>query len=587
MSIESPSSSVSTNAYLFHDVKGNQLRIFTESTIQGRPKLVASLKKAGAINAHIKNAQIILVDSFAESAKSLAAVWRDKVVLDVGWAYQAIGRGSYQGEDEDWGGHCVRGDSVDDGVLPTHASAKSPLPTPRQMPTQRTTFSHVESPASSSRIPRRSEMVAGPSTSSPQSLSHPSTSSMILPPSSQTPNLVDGGLLQHDIAPSQRPPSILPSMPSQLTENAASSSQQQSLSGAFITPDAARALVFGMFGQAFGTVLLQAVQHHETNSPYPHSPIFQPPSPAMSNTVHPYQDHRDETVSARNSVPGPSMTLCMKEKRRETFMEPIAKRPRLSTGAGLQPIFRTESGEPLAFFVSMDLNNRSDIVDLIKKNGGKIYADIPHADIVVLAPCKKSFVDHLMAAVTARKPAVQATFVHQCVLGRTLLDPGDFSFEGFEAKNRKNQAFTVCLDDLEDRASPPRKSKDGRRKKRSESTGLPTKASPSKQERSLGAEPLVEAEVQHTLAKKALSSTWSDLPNMGDPAIQTCLLSMLGDNIRQLLTKGLPNDTQDKVPKTRPLVPYVDIVLKRKRGPDSDNIPSQSKRPRGLPRSSD
>ncbi len=47
-------------------------------------------------------------------------------------------------------------------------------------------------------------------------------------------------------------------------------------------------------------------------------------------------------------------------------------------------------------------------------------------------------------------------------------------------------------------------------------------------------------------AKKALSSTWSDLPNMGDPAIQTCLLSMLGDNIRQLLTKGLPNDTQGK-----------------------------------------
>lgn len=277
------------------------------------------------------------------------------------------------------------GDSVDDGVLPTHASAKyvkpdlsfctssmivsfprSPLPTPRQMPTQRTTFSHVESPASSSRIPRRSEMVAGPSTSSPQSLLHPSTSSMISPPSSQAPNLVDGGLLQHDIAPSQRPPLILPSMPSQLTENAASSSQQQSLSGTFITPDAARALVFGMFGQAFGKVLLQTVQHPKTNSPYPYSPIFQPPSPAMSNTVHPYQDHRDETVSARNSAPGPSMTPRIKEKRRETFIEPIAKRPRLSTGAGLQPIFRAESGEPLAFYVSMDLNNRSDIVDLIK-----------------------------------------------------------------------------------------------------------------------------------------------------------------------------------------------------------------------------
>ncbi|PSS34119.1 hypothetical protein PHLCEN_2v1829 [Hermanssonia centrifuga] len=388
MSIESPSSSVSTNAYIFHDGEGNQLRIFTESTIQGRPKLVASLKKAGAINAHIKNAQIILVDSSAEPAKSLAAVWRDKVVLDVCWAYQAIGRGAYQGEDEDWGGHCVRGDSVDDGVLPTHASAN------------------------------------------------------------QTP-----------------PVDVMNDSSAQLQESVPPSLSQ---------------------GHA--------------SSPYPSSPIFQPTSPAMSDTVHPHQDHRDETVSARNSVPGPSVTPRMKEKRRETFMEPVAKRPRLSTGVGLQPIFRTESGEPLAFFVSMDLNNRNDIVNLIKKNGGKIYADIPHADIVVLAPRKGPFADHLMAAVIAQKPAVQATFVHQCVLERTLLDPGDFSFEGVEAKNRKNQVFTVRLDDLEDRASPLRKSKDERRKKRSgESTGSPTRASPSKRERSLSAEPLVEVEVQHTV----------------------------------------------------------------------------------------
>ncbi len=135
-----------------------------------------------------------------------------------------------------------------------------------------------------------------------------------------------------------------------------------------------------------------------------------------------------------------------------------------------------------------------------QKNGGKIYADIPHADIVVLAPRKGPFADHLMAAVIAQKPAVQATFVHQCVLERTLLDPGDFSFEGVEAKNRKNQVFTVRLDDLEDRASPLRKSKDERRKKRSgEATGSPTKASPSNRERSPSAEPLVKAEVQHTL----------------------------------------------------------------------------------------
>ncbi|KAH9950408.1 hypothetical protein B0H21DRAFT_868708 [Amylocystis lapponica] len=85
-------------------------------------------------------------------------------------------------------------------------------------------------------------------------------------------------------------------------------------------------------------------------------------------------------------------------------------------------IFKNGDGEPLQFFVQLDIRTRSYIVQLIKKNGGKVVSDIPVADYAVLGPNSKTFVDLLRSAEVANTPAVQANFVIDSVEDEALLD---------------------------------------------------------------------------------------------------------------------------------------------------------------------
>ncbi|KIK83663.1 hypothetical protein PAXRUDRAFT_14596 [Paxillus rubicundulus Ve08.2h10] len=132
------------------DAQGNSLKINLQSVeLEGRPKLVRTLKNSGAlVVSFTKEADIILVDSTTESGKRLIRTWghdSHNVVLEHTWARSSIDAGRPLLEADNWGGAMTVDDGKPvtiDGVVVDEDEleevealvTKSPLPTPRVTP---------------------------------------------------------------------------------------------------------------------------------------------------------------------------------------------------------------------------------------------------------------------------------------------------------------------------------------------------------------------------------------------------------------------------------------------------------------------
>ncbi|KAF9076221.1 hypothetical protein BDP27DRAFT_1414754 [Rhodocollybia butyracea] len=81
----------------------------------------------------------------------------------------------------------------------------------------------------------------------------------------------------------------------------------------------------------------------------------------------------------------------------------------------------TRNGKSLVFFVQVDLSQRHDLVNKIKKHGGIITPDHNVADFSILSPKSKTF-SALFKAV--KGPAISTTFIHDCVEKGRLLHIG-------------------------------------------------------------------------------------------------------------------------------------------------------------------
>ncbi|KAF8640628.1 hypothetical protein AX17_000288 [Amanita inopinata Kibby_2008] len=128
---------------IFRQVDGSSLHVFVEACgIVNRPKVVRTLKKAGAIICNDpKHAQIILVDPRSTEGRRFVHDWGsdiDKVVLDYAWVSKCLAAGKALKEEDQWG-NCLTQDEglstesepgfEDDAVI-----ASNPLPTPRITP---------------------------------------------------------------------------------------------------------------------------------------------------------------------------------------------------------------------------------------------------------------------------------------------------------------------------------------------------------------------------------------------------------------------------------------------------------------------
>ncbi|KAG1801680.1 uncharacterized protein HD556DRAFT_1339188 [Suillus plorans] len=110
---------------------------------------------------------------------------------------------------------------------------------------------------------------------------------------------------------------------------------------------------------------------------------------------------------------------------------------RTNAGKNSGEVFLDDQGQPLTFFVQVDLQGRSGVVSNIKKNKGKIIGSIADADYVILFTRSQTFQGLLSEAHACDKVPIQSAFVADCIAENMLLDESEYMLDTVSTKNAK------------------------------------------------------------------------------------------------------------------------------------------------------
>ncbi|KAG6856647.1 hypothetical protein H0H87_002237 [Tephrocybe sp. NHM501043] len=408
----------------------SQWRVFVSASgINGRPKLVRTLKKAGAfICSDPKQSNVILVDATSESGKAFIREWgndTDKVVLKHSWANACISSSKALGKDDDWGGFLA----IDDGLPLTKNGSEITEDLPVcSLPTPRITPAEAPSPASTqqARIPAPA----------------PPHVAAMLPHntiSNTPPNTFDGSymaLYMQQMLQQQQQAFL--HMQMQMQQQQPTFTGTNSMPSFVYPPDPNNPL------SSFPLSMPQLSQSMNSynpnpfftspnqNTPFPpetsssaEPPDFQtrahavPPSLRRKSPILPRSTPSSHTSDAQmRSISPTSMHI----PSASSYQHPSQPASLLST------LFKTEDGEQITFFVQIGLYKRSDTVNAIKKHGGKIVTNHCNADFAVFYTREKPNDQLYEAAVAAGRPTVIPAFVHDCITQNKILDTSPYNF---------------------------------------------------------------------------------------------------------------------------------------------------------------
>ncbi|KAG5724652.1 40S ribosomal protein S16 [Termitomyces sp. T112] len=415
---------------LFQD-ETSPRRIFVSANgINGRPKLVRTLKKAGAIIcSDPKQANVILVDPTSDAGREFIREWgsdTDKVVLQHTWVAACIAASKVLGKDDGWGGFLTFDDGLPiakEDTDPAEDTIKSPLPTPRITPVE------VPSSTSNQSAPTTApDLSFGSQSSLQDTVPNGSLNSYPLNSPFANQQMYQQAFMMH--------PAFIAQMQQQAfgQPNAMPVFQHPTGPNGPLTPYSS-----GMNPFSFD------ISNMNVNPPYgtfnrnmfPQDPFNNSSSPNPtdfnSSTVPP-SFRRKSPILSRST---PASYTSGEQMRSISPTSTLASRPSQSIsqrapsrGSSLSgALFRTKNGLELSFFVQVDLSNRSRTVTAIKKNGGKIVSSNKTADYAILYSQSKTFLQLLESTTLAGRPAVSAAFVHDCVDRNKLLNTSLYEFE--------------------------------------------------------------------------------------------------------------------------------------------------------------
>ncbi|KAI0322668.1 hypothetical protein OF83DRAFT_1167363 [Amylostereum chailletii] len=113
-------------------------------------------------------------------------------------------------------------------------------------------------------------------------------------------------------------------------------------------------------------------------------------------------------------------------------------------------VFTTKKGEPLDIFVQIELRDRTEVTTAIKKNGGRITADIGTAAYCVMCTRLTTYRDLRREADTCARIVVSADFILNSVEEGKLQDPDDYSLmqapSPKKKKGRKSTSFFTAYE---------------------------------------------------------------------------------------------------------------------------------------------
>ncbi|KAG1899288.1 uncharacterized protein F5891DRAFT_954301, partial [Suillus fuscotomentosus] len=125
----------------------------------------------------------------------------------------------------------------------------------------------------------------------------------------------------------------------------------------------------------------------------------------------------------------------------DVFEQSLLSSPgRTNAGKNSGEVFLDDQGQPLTFFVQVDLQGRSGVVSNIKKNKGKIIGSIADADYVILFTRSQTFQGLLSEAHACDKVPIQSAFVADCIAENMLLDESEYMLDTTPTKKVKQMS---------------------------------------------------------------------------------------------------------------------------------------------------
>ncbi|KAJ7783724.1 hypothetical protein DFH07DRAFT_201069 [Mycena maculata] len=427
-----------------HTAEGSIPELFVENkkpirfyvdpgSVINRPKLIRLLKSAGAsIASDPKSSDLILVQSDATSGQRFVRDWAaEKKVLEAKWVYDSVSAGRLLKESDQWGGCLAAEDlSVVLDELPSHN-----LPTPRITPVEQ-----VE------QTPNNWPSNGPPPYPNPQYPNHSAPGSRH---SSQQPSGMNGPIYSNNI-PHQQPilQNQIPQFPQQPGMQQPFPPQMPHFSNGIAFDPAIYAAALmdvmqrwpGLPPQAQGPGMQNMFFPQGMNpmmNPMMHSqpPGLMPAAYDQSHLPALVLDPLPPSLSRKSSVD-------LKGKGKITPHSRLSSSSSRAVGpsTSMHDIFTSDSGEPLTFYVAVDVHKRADVVNHIKRHGGQMSTQTTTADFGVLAFRSQDFGNHLeIFTCSDHGTAVRPAFVFDSVEQNTLLDPSPYQFELPEKLQRKIQ----------------------------------------------------------------------------------------------------------------------------------------------------
>ncbi|KAJ7125638.1 hypothetical protein C8R43DRAFT_713417 [Mycena crocata] len=118
-----------------------------------------------------------------------------------------------------------------------------------------------------------------------------------------------------------------------------------------------------------------------------------------------------------------------------------SSKPIFSSSASIDNFFTSDSGEPLTFYVAIEVNRRSELLNQIKRHGGQISTQTS-ADFAILTSRSKDYETLLETVISSNGTAVKPAFVQDCVAQNMLLEHFQYQFELPEKLLRKVKKVT-------------------------------------------------------------------------------------------------------------------------------------------------
>ncbi|KAF7347880.1 40S ribosomal protein S16 [Mycena venus] len=410
---------------------GRPIRVFVDpGSVLSRPKLIRTLKSQGAsIESDPKAADFILVDSDATSGQLFVRDWgAEKTVLESTWVSKSLSAGRLLKQSDQWGG-CL---AVVNPSVGLEEIDQNPLPTPRPTPIEpasNTWPSNVPFPPSNGHPSRHSSQ-------QPSGVNEPSFHNNIPPVPlqqaifpNQMPQLpLQPGVQQQPFYPYGAPPMFEPNVYMAMLDI---------IRQGFLPPWGAGPPVGAGTPGAIppGFVLPQGM--NAMVNPMQNPQIYSQP-PGLIPQAHEY------SASPLISTPSLGRTSSMdtKGKGKASYDSRHASGsfpPAASSSASTEKVFTSKFGEPLTFYVAIDVNKRTDILQHIRRNGGQISTQTT-ADFAILSFRSKDFETLLETIMSSQGTAVKPAFVLDSV-EQNRLSPRN-SYANFKKSAPRSPAKT-------------------------------------------------------------------------------------------------------------------------------------------------